>query len=135
MSDPSVELRQWEDSDLEPFAAMNADPEVMTYFIAPLTEEESSKALNILRRLIDEQGWGLWAVEVDGEFAGFTGLARPSFSAHFTPCVEIGWRFQRKFWGRSIAFAAARKAEAYATSWGSMNWFPSQPQPICDHGG
>ena len=53
-------------------------------------------------------------VEVDGRFAGFTGLAVPRFSAPFMPCVEIGWRLQREFWGRGIAFAAARQAEAFA---------------------
>ena len=32
-------LRQWKDSDLEPYAAMNADPEVMRHFPALLTKE------------------------------------------------------------------------------------------------
>ena len=56
----------------------------------------------------------MWAVEVEGEFAGFTGLAEPRFTAHFTPCVEIGWRLRREYWGRGIAFAAARQAKEFA---------------------
>ena len=103
-------LRQWTDADLEPYAAMNADPEVMRYFPAPLTREETAASLDRLRRGIDERGWGLWAVEVNGEFAGFTGLNTPSFSAHFIPCVEIGWRFRQEFWGRGLAYRAAIKA-------------------------
>src|SRR6185436_1912252 len=95
-------LRQWRDSDLEPFAAMNADPEVMRYFPSVLTKSETSASLERLRRAIDERGWGLWAVEVDGNFAGFTGLSIPNFTAHFTPCTEIGWRFRHEYWGRSL---------------------------------
>jgi RimJ/RimL family protein N-acetyltransferase len=106
-------LRQWRDSDLEPYAAMNADPEVMRCFPAPLTRAESIASMKRQRRAIAERGWGLWAVEVDGAFAGFTGLDIPGFSAPFTPCVEIGWRFRREFWGRGLAFRAARKALSF----------------------
>jgi RimJ/RimL family protein N-acetyltransferase len=106
-------LRQWRDSDLEPFAEMNADPEVMRYFPARLTKEESAASMERLRRAIDERGWGLWAVDVDGVFAGFTGLNVPSFFAPFTPCTEIGWRFRREFWGRGLAYRAACEAVAF----------------------
>ena len=114
MNDISIVLRQWKDDDLEPFAAMNADPEVMKFFPKLLTKEESTNFLNRMRAGIEERGWGFWAVEVDGTLAGVTGLAEPRFTAHFTPCVEIGWRFRREYWGRSIAFAAARAAESFA---------------------
>ena len=111
---PAIQLRQWLDSDLEPFAAMNADSEVMRFFPSPLSFEESRQAMQRFRQSIDERGWGLWAVEVEGKLAGFTGLAEPRFTAHFTPCVEIGWRLRREFWGRGIAFAAAQQAADYA---------------------
>ena len=103
-------LRQWRDTDLEPYAAMNADPEVMRHFPALLTKEETAASLERQRRAIEERGWGFWAVEVDGVFAGFTGLNVPSFAAHFMPCTEIGWRFRREFWGRGLAFRAACEA-------------------------
>ncbi len=112
----SILLRQWKDSDLEPFAAMNTDAEVMRFFPWPLTLEESRQALLGFQQGIDQRGWGLWAVEVEGELAGFTGLAEPKFTAHFTPCVEIGWRLRREYWGRGIAFAAAQQAMDYAFS-------------------
>ena len=106
----TVILRQWNDSDLEPFTAMSADPEVMRYFPALLTPEESLAFVERMRRAIDERGWGLWAVEVDGIFAGFTGLSIPTFSAPFMPCTEIGWRFRPEFWGRGLATRAAEEA-------------------------
>ena len=114
LSGPRVRLRQWNDADLEPFAAMNADAEVMEFFPQPLTREQSLASLERLRGGIDKRGWGLWAVEVEHEFAGFTGLAGPNFEARFTPCTEIGWRFHRKFWGRGYALEAAQVALCFA---------------------
>jgi len=110
----SIFLRQWRDADLGPYAAMNADPEVMRFFPGPLSLAESEASMLWQREAIERRGWGLWAVEVDGQFAGFTGLAEPRFTAHFTPCVEIGWRLRREFWGRGIAWSAALAAQAYA---------------------
>lgn len=114
MNEPSFKLRQWQDSDLDGFAEMNADPEVMRFFLKSLSRAESEAAMERFRDAITRRGWGLWAVEVDGVFAGFTGLSEPAFVADFTPCVEIGWRFRREYWGRGIACAAAREAEAFA---------------------
>jgi RimJ/RimL family protein N-acetyltransferase len=113
MAAPAIVLRQWQDRDLDPYAAMNTDPVVMEFFPKPLTRDESAASLARQRTGIARRGWGLWAVEVDGVFAGFTGLAEPGFAAPFTPCVEIGWRFRREFWGRGLAFAAATAAVAF----------------------
>jgi len=109
-----LRLRQWRDSDLQRFAEMNADPEVMRFFLKSLSFDESEAAMQRFRDGISKRGWGLWAVEVAGEFAGFTGLSEPGFVSDFTPCVEIGWRFRPEYWGRGIAHAAALEAEAYA---------------------
>lgn len=111
---PEVVLREWTEADFAPFAEMNSDPEVMRYFPRTLTETESRASFDRLRAAISQRGWGLWAVESDGRFAGLTGLWEPSFSAPFMPCVEIGWRLRREFWGCGVAFAAARKSVAYA---------------------
>jgi RimJ/RimL family protein N-acetyltransferase len=103
-------LRQWRDDDLEPFARLNADPETMRYFPAPLTRAQSDRFAERECARIAERGWGLWAVEVVGvpSFVGFVGLAEPSFEAHFTPAVEIGWRLAREHWGHGYATEAAR---------------------------
>ena len=114
LTGPRVKLRQWEEADFDSLAAMNANAEVMEFFPNPLTREQSRVMFDKLRSLIDERRWGLWAVEIQGELAGFTGLAKVVFAAHFTPCVEIGWRFHRKFWGQGHATEAARIALRFA---------------------
>ena len=105
-----LRLRQWRDDDLAPFRRLNGDAEVMRYFPAPLSAEQSDALATRLRGAIDAQGWGLWVAERlgDGTFLGFVGLARPGFEAPFMPAVEIGWRLDRPFWGQGYATEAAR---------------------------
>lgn len=64
---------------------------------------------------MQEQGWGLWAVEVSssGSFAGFVGLNPVTFAAHFVPAVEVGWRLARQYWGVGYATEAAGAAVTY----------------------
>jgi RimJ/RimL family protein N-acetyltransferase len=59
-----------------------------------------------------------WAAEVVGgvDFVGFVGLSVPRFDAHFTPCVEIGWRLAFEQWGKGFAIEAARAAAEYGFS-------------------
>src|SRR5580698_1199036 len=100
-----LELREWREDDLAPFAALNADPETMRFFPAALTREESDSLAGRAQAQLAEEGWGLWAVEVvdSREFIGFVGLAVPRFEAHFTPTVEVGWRLARDAWGFGYA--------------------------------
>jgi RimJ/RimL family protein N-acetyltransferase len=109
-------FRQWKDSDLEPFARMNADPDVMRYFLSPMTREEAHAAVVRMRATIERRGWGIWAVEVDGEFAGMLGLNEPRWQLPFSPCTEVLWRLRKEFWGRGIAFTAAGQALEYGFS-------------------
>ncbi|HXI82837.1 MAG TPA: GNAT family N-acetyltransferase [Verrucomicrobiae bacterium] len=113
---PRVVLRQWVDTDLANFTEMNADDRVMEFFPRKLTPEESRAFFAGSRNAIAKRGWDFWAVEIGGEFAGFTGLANPRFESHFTPCTEIGWRFRSEFWGKGYATEAARLALLYAFS-------------------
>ena len=87
-------LRAWRETDRAPFAVLNADPIVMEYFPDQLTRAESDQLIARIEAGFASSGYGLWALEVraTGEFVGFTGLAVPSFDAHFTPAVEVGWR-------------------------------------------
>jgi RimJ/RimL family protein N-acetyltransferase len=111
-----LRLRQWRDDDRAPFAALNADPEVMRYFSRRLTREESAGLAAYIWGVIDRQGWGLWAVEVQGgaPFIGFVGLNAPGFEAHFTPAIEVGWRLHRDHWGHGYATEAALAALTFA---------------------
>ncbi|MER5752793.1 GNAT family N-acetyltransferase [Streptomyces sp. NPDC002088] len=107
-------LRPWRESDLAPWAAMNADPEVREYFPGLLTREQSDSSVARFQAGLDERGWGWWAVEVvaTGEFIGFTGLDPVDADMPFTG-VEAGWRLARPAWGHGYATEAARAALAF----------------------
>jgi RimJ/RimL family protein N-acetyltransferase len=113
---PRLRLRSWRDEDLAPFAAMNADAEVMRYFPKPLSRRSSDALAALIRGNMAKHGWGLWAVDVKAgpSFAGFVGLAIPTFKAKFMPAVEIGWRLSRDCWGRGFATEGAQAALAFA---------------------
>ena len=101
--------------DLEPFAELNADPEVMRHFVSTLDRQASRLFIERADREFEERGLGVWAVEVPGQvpFVGFVGLRYAAFPAHFTPAVEVGWRLARTYWGRGYATEAARTALAF----------------------
>lgn len=111
-----LRLRPWRATDREPFARLNADPKVMEYFPSTLPREESDAVADRIQSHLERHGWGLWAVEIPevAPFAGFIGLARPRFDAHFTPCTKIGWRLAQEFWGKGYATEGARKVLTFA---------------------
>jgi RimJ/RimL family protein N-acetyltransferase len=110
-----LRLRRWLDEDREPFATLNADPQVMAHFPSSLTREQSDELVEKIESGFEANGFGLWALELrgTGAFVGFTGLSVPEFDAHFTPAVEVGWRLERPAWGNGYATEASRAALAF----------------------
>ena len=109
-------LREWRAADREPFAALNADPRVMEHMPALLPRAQSDALARRSEQHFAKHGFGPWAVEVPGvaPFIGFVGLVVPAFEAHFTPCVEIGWRLSSEHWGKGYATEAARASAHHA---------------------
>jgi RimJ/RimL family protein N-acetyltransferase len=109
-------LRGWTAADRAPFAALNADPEVMEHFPATLSRAESDAMVDRIMAALAEHGWGLWAVQVraTGAFAGFVGLNIVPDDLPVAPHVEVGWRLAQEHWGQGFAPEAARSAVDFA---------------------
>ncbi|GAA2592556.1 GNAT family N-acetyltransferase [Streptomyces tubercidicus] len=110
-------LREWRESDLGPWAAMNADPEVRAHFPEVLTPERSAASVARFQADLAHRGWGWWALEVraTGEFIGMTGLDPVDAEMPFTG-VEAGWRLARSSWGHGYATEAGEAALAFGFS-------------------
>lgn len=109
-------LRQWAEDDFLPFAEMCSDKDVMEFFPKLQTQSESYEMAKKIQALIEDLGWGLWALEIPNQhrFIGFVGLHIPKDNMPFSPCVEIGWRLSKQYWGKGYATEAAEKALEYA---------------------
>ena len=109
---PRLRLRRWRETDLAPFAAMNADPLVMRYLPAPLTRAASDALVDQLEERFATQGFGLWAVERidEGDFVGFTGLNPLRAGTPGGDGMEVGWRLAAHAWGHGYATEAGRAA-------------------------
>lgn len=102
-------LRGWKDTDRKPFARMNSDDNVMRYFPACLTGQESDAFVDRIVSEFEDTGLGLFAVELkeSEEFIGYVGFHRFSFDVPFSPGWEIGWRISDRHWGNGYATEAA----------------------------
>ena len=121
-------LRRWRESDREPFARLNGDPEVMRYFVAPHTRSESDAAVDRIMEDFERNDHGLWAVEIPGEasFIGYTGLWHPPYMQ----VVEVGWRLDKPYWGKGYATEAARAAVADGFERVGLNEIVSFTSPL-----
>jgi len=104
-------LVAWQDRHRAPFAEMNGNPQVMLYFPALLTAEQTNAGIDIWKSQFEEKGWSNWAVELQdtGEFIGFIGLSMPRRQLPFSPCTEIGWRLKPSAWGHGYATEGAEE--------------------------
>ena len=119
LQSPRLILRHWIPADRVPFALMNSDPEVMRYFPSVLSTDQSDLYAETVQLGLEEREFGFWAIEVrsadqdQGLFIGFAGLSVPQWNATFTPCLDIGWRLGRDYWGMGYASEAAHRILDY----------------------
>jgi RimJ/RimL family protein N-acetyltransferase len=102
-------LRRWRDDDIDAMTAINQDPVVMAT-IGPLSTRELTAAfIERTEAGFDHRGFGFWCVEQIGgaPCIGFVGASVPSWTAPFTPCIEVGWRLASAAWGNGYASEAA----------------------------
>jgi RimJ/RimL family protein N-acetyltransferase len=104
-------LRQWRESDRQPFRELNADSRVMEFMPGLLAPEVSDEMMDRIQRHFELHGFGLFAAELraDQSFIGYIGLSIPRFDAPFMPAVEIGWRIAARYWGSGLATEGARE--------------------------
>lgn len=105
-------MRRWLDSDREPFAKLNGDQETMRHFPSTMDRAASDALVDFIESRFDEQGYGLWALEVTGtgEFIGFTGLNPMPDGTPGAGGLEVGWRLARHAWHHGYATEAAKAA-------------------------
>ena len=104
-------LRPWREEDRAPFAAINAEPGVLRYLL-PMTPADSDAMFDRLAAHFAANGWGYWAVEhrPTAELIGFCGIMPLSWTAFFTPAVEISWRLSPRWQKQGLAREAATLA-------------------------
>jgi len=108
-------LRQWCEEDFSSYNLLTSSQEVMKYFPKILTIEESRKAALKFQNLLATRGWGFWAIEEkrSGEFIGYAGLHSPSTTFPFSPCVEIAWRMEEKYWNNGTVLELGKAILKY----------------------
>ena len=108
-------LRPWRAEDLDPYARMCADPDVMRYMPKTMTREESSRQVGGFISHWEEKGFGLWAVEekASGAFIGRIGLMVHDDWPEGEHKTEVGWMLDRPYWGRGLATEGALASVGY----------------------
>jgi RimJ/RimL family protein N-acetyltransferase len=111
---PRLGLRALRDDDLDAYAAMVGDPQVVRYLGDGniLDRGEAWRHLAMLVGHWELRGYGMWAVTLRGTDAmiGRVGL----FNPEGWPGFEIGWTIARSSWGKGYATEAACRARDYA---------------------
>src|SRR5215217_2088036 len=104
-------FRNWQESDIIPMAAINADPEVMRYFPAIQTTSQTQDFIQKMQLQFQERGYCYFAVELlkTNTLIGFTGLSDKTFESDFTPCIDIGWRLGTAHWNKGYATEGAAR--------------------------
>jgi len=109
-------FRNWKSSDLAEMAEINADSEVMKFFPNIQNSSETQNFIERMQKQFADHGYCYFAVELinDSTFIGFIGIADQTYKADFTPCTDMGWRLNKKYWGKGYATEGAKRCIEYA---------------------
>lgn len=109
-------FRNWKDTDVPEMTRISSDPEVMRFFPAPATPQQTSEFIVRMKNEYEKRGFCYFAVDdlESGRLIGFIGLLNQTYEAEFTPCVDIGWRLDKVFWNKGYATEGAKKCLEYA---------------------
>ena len=109
-------FRNWVDADIPKMIAISSDPEVMEFFPAPATPDQTTVFVQNMKAMFSEKGYCYLVVETldNPQFIGFIGFYYQTYESAFTPCVDIGWRLHKHFWGQGFATEGAKRCLEYA---------------------
>lgn len=110
-------LRNWTEEDITGMVTISANPQVMEYFPATATEQQTRDFCRRMQEMYVSRKYCYFAVEeiLTGEMIGFIGLCYQEYEAAFTPCVDIGWRLKPSVWGKGYATEGAKACLEYAS--------------------
>jgi len=110
-----LRLPSWEQSHRSPAALMNADPDVMHWFPATMSQAETDAQIDRQIVMLARRGFTFWPVirRSDTRFLGIAGLKDGAPGTPVEGVIEIGWRFAAHAWGQGYATEAARAALAH----------------------
>jgi RimJ/RimL family protein N-acetyltransferase len=105
-----LKLRQFRDTDLDAYAPMMADLEVVRYLGdgKPLDRPNAWRSMAVMIGHWSMRGYGFWALEekATGALVGRGGLWFPEG----WPMLEVGWTLARSAWGKGYATELGRAA-------------------------
>ncbi|KIO76645.1 GNAT family acetyltransferase [Pedobacter lusitanus] len=109
-------FRDWIRADIEKMAEINADPEVMRFFPATQSAQQTQEFIERMSAQFKEKHFCYFAADhlETGDFIGFIGLSVQTFEADFNPCTDIGWRLKKSAWQKGFATEGAKRCLDYA---------------------
>jgi RimJ/RimL family protein N-acetyltransferase len=109
-------LREVTHADADDLAQILCDPETMHFYPRPLRREEVDEWIDRNLDRYAQYGHGLWAVILnEGKiFVGDCGLIYQEVDG--IEELEVGYQFNKNYWGRGLATEAARGCMNYAFS-------------------